>query len=102
MADFYRKSGKNTPAVRYLNQILTEYADTEYAADAEKRLVDMDKKFVPVAVLPEPAERYQKYDAYAAPAEEKKILTHPADSDNRFLLNVYDINHTSAQQQKGE
>ena len=70
------------------------------AAEAEKRLVAMDKKFVPVAILPENDERYQKYDAYAAPVEEKKILTHPSDSDNRFLLNVYDINHRSAQQQK--
>lgn len=100
MADFYRGSGKDTPAIRYLNQILTDYSDTVYAAEAEKRLVSMDKKFVPVAVLAEPEERYQKYDAYAAPVEEKKILTHPSDSDNRFLLNVYDINHRSAQQQK--
>lgn len=102
MADFYRKSNKNTPAIRYLNEILTKYPDTEYAADAEKRLVDMDKKFVPLAVLPEPEDRYQKYDAYAAPAEEKKILTHPDDSDNRFLLNVYDIKSRPDQQQKVE
>ena len=100
MAYFYRKSGKDTPAVRYLNQILTEYSDTVYAADAEKCLVDMDRKFVPLAVLPDHEERYQKYDAYAAPFEEKKILTHPADSDNRFLLNVYDLNHSAEQQQK--
>ena len=91
MADFYRKDGKNTPASRYLNEILTKYPDTEYAAQAEKRLVEMDKNFVPVAVLPEPEDRYLKYNAFETPAEEKKILLTPADSDNRFLLNVYDV-----------
>lgn len=102
MAEFYRKSGKNTPAVRYLNEILTKYPDSEYASEAEKRLVDMDKKFVPTAVLPEPEDRFQKYDAYAAPEEEKKILTTPNDSDNRYLLNVYDINYRPDQQKKVE
>ena len=102
MAEFYRKSGKNTPAVRYLNEILTKYPDSEYASEAEKRLVDMDKKFVPTAVLPEPEDRFQKYDAYAASEEEKKILTTPNDSDNRYLLNVYDINYRPDQQKKVE
>lgn len=91
MADFYNKSGKTTPAVRYLNEILNKYSDTEYAAQAEKRLVDMDKSFVPLAVLPEPDDRFLKYDAYSAPQEEKKILVTPSDSDNRYLLNVFDI-----------
>ena len=91
MADFYNKSDKVTPATRYLNEILTKYPDTESASEAEKRLAKMDKTFAPVAVLPETGERQLKYDAYAAPKEEKKVLVTPSDSDNRFLLNVYDI-----------
>lgn len=91
MADFYNKSGKKTPATRYLNEILTKYPDTESASKAEKRLAKMDKTFTPVAVLPESGDRYLKYDAYETPKEEKKILTSPSDSDNRYLLNVYDI-----------
>jgi tetratricopeptide (TPR) repeat protein len=102
MADFYNKSEKITPATRYLNEILTKYPDTKYAVEAEKRLVKMDKTFVPVAVLPEPGERHLKYDAYATPAEEKKILVTPADSDNRFLLNVYDIKSRPANDEDKE
>ncbi len=102
MADFYSRSGKNTPAVRYLNEILTKYPDTEYAAAAEKKLVEMDKNFTPVAVLPETQERYLKYDAFQAPAEEKKVLVTPNDSDNRYLLNVYDIKARPEQEKKGE
>ena len=62
----------------------------------------MDKTFVPVAVLPEPGERHLKYDAYATPPEEKKILATPADSDNRFLLNVYDIKSRPANDEDKE
>ena len=102
MADFYNKSGKTTPASRYLNEILTKYSDTEYAAEAEKRLVKMDKTFVPVAVLPEPEERYLKYNSFNTPQEEKKILVTPGDSDNRYLLNVYDVKHRPENGEKGE
>ena len=98
MADFYCTSGKTTPAVRYLNEILTKYPDTGYAVEAEKKLVEIDKTFAPVAVLPETEERYLKYDAFNAPQEEKKILTVPGDSDNRYLLNVYDIKSSSGNQ----
>ena len=102
MAEFYSKSGKNTPAIRYLNEILTKYADTKYAAEAEKRLVDMDKNFTPVTVLPEVGERHLQYDAFQAPVEEKKILVSPNDSGNRYLLNVYDIKSRSEQEKKVE
>ena len=91
MAEFYNKSGKHTPAKRYLNEILTSYPDTQYASAAEKLLVKMDKNYVPPAILPEPEERYVRYTAYPAPAEDKKILHTPQNSDNRFLLNVYDL-----------
>lgn len=102
MADFYSKSDKITPATRYLNEILTKYPDTKYAAEAEKRLVKIDKTFVPVAILPESEERYLKYDAYPTSKEEKKILSTPLNSDNRFLLNVYDIKSTPSKDEDKE
>ena len=36
MADFYNKSGKTTPASRYLNEILTKYSDTEYTKSKDE------------------------------------------------------------------
>lgn len=102
MAQFYRKSGKNTPAIRYYNEILTKYSDTEYAAEAEKCLTEMDKHYVPVAVLPEPEDRFLKYESYSAPEEEKKVIITPGDSDNRYLLNIRDIKARPENEKKEE
>ena len=91
MAIFYNKSGKTEAAIRYANELVSKYPDSIYAEKAEKLLVKMDKKYIPQSVTSEVKSRLQSYENFRMADEEKKLLTHPSESGNKFLLPVYEL-----------
>ncbi len=91
IADFYEKSGRKEAAERYLAQILKEFPDTTAATDSERRLVSLDKNFIPddFPELPEP--RFLRYPAYQLPDESRKLLIIPGVGNRKYLQPVYDL-----------
>ena len=98
LGDFYKKSGKQETAERYYSMVISDYPETEEARTAEKKLAEMDDKFVPSKVPYTPAER--KFVEKAFPEEPDVILIQPDDSDGRFLLPVRDLKRNVSAPQK--
>ncbi|MDD3886509.1 MAG: outer membrane protein assembly factor BamD [Victivallaceae bacterium] len=91
MAHFYERQGKNIPAMRYYAEVLKNYPSSDSAAEAEKRLVELDRSYAPGENLPSLQDRLPRYLAYPIPSEATKLLINPYDSDRRYLQPIYDI-----------
>lgn len=91
MSKFYNKSGKTEAAIRYSNEVVSKYPDSIYAEKAEELLVKMDKKYIPRSATPAIESRLQSYENFRMADEEKKLLVHPAESKQGFLLPVYEL-----------
>ena len=91
IADFYESSGRREAAERYLARILKEFPDTGAAADSERRLVELDKSFVPDDFQVGAEPRLQRYPAYKLPEESGKLLIVPGRGNLKYLLPVYDL-----------
>ncbi|MDD3153684.1 MAG: outer membrane protein assembly factor BamD [Victivallaceae bacterium] len=91
IADFYRKNGRDLAAERCLNEVVREYSDTPQASASERKLVQIDRSFVPDPHRPEIKDRVQRYEAFRLPEEERKLLVSPDESNGKYLLPVYDL-----------
>ncbi len=91
IADFYESSGRREASERYLARILKEFPDTGAAADSERRLVELDKSFVPDDFQVGAEPRLQRYPAYKLPEESGKLLIVPGRGNRKYLLPVYDL-----------
>lgn len=91
IADFYENSGRKEAAERYLARILKEFPDTDAAADSERRLVELDKSFVPDDFQDSTEPRLQRYPAYSLPEEAGKLLILPGRGNSKYLLPIYDF-----------
>ena len=91
IAEFYEDSGRKEAAERYLAQVLREFPDTEAAGDSERRLVELDKNFVPDDFVVSKDSRIQHYRSYPLPAESGKLLIVPGRGNRKYLLPVYDL-----------
>ncbi len=103
LAGYYRRTGHQEAAQRYLNTVLRDYPDTETASQAEAMLVTMDKTYTPDGFREEVKSRIPTYPKHGIPAEESKLLIVPENSNGRFLLPIYDISNKQAKEkEKGE
>ena len=91
IAEFYEDSGRKEAAERYLAQVIREFPDTEAAGDSERRLVELDKNFVPDDFVAAKDSRIQRYRSYQLPAESGKLLIVPGRGNRKYLLPVYDL-----------
>lgn len=91
IAGFYENSGRKEAAERYLAQVIREFPDTEAAGDSERRLVELDKNFVPDDFVAAKDSRLQHYRAYKLPAESGRLLIVPGRDNRKYLLPVYDL-----------
>lgn len=89
LGDFYKKSGKNKTAEHYYATVLSDYPDTPEARDAEKKLAQLDKEFMPSKKPYEPEK--QNFVEVEFPQEPEKLLVQPDDSNGSFLLPVKDL-----------
>lgn len=100
IAKFYEDSGRKQASERYLAQVLKEYPDTEAAAESERKLVELDKSFVPDDFWPDPEARIPAYSAYPLPKEAEKLLILPSAENRKFLLPVYELELNRAPEQE--
>lgn len=91
MAEFYRRSGRQEAAERYLARIVSELPESKYASDSEAKLVDLDSSYVPGDFLPDPESRLPKIKAYSLPAEARHVLISPGVGDHHYLIPLYDL-----------
>lgn len=91
MAEFYRRSGRQEAAERYLARIVSELPESKYAADSEAQLVDLDNSYLPGDFLPDPESRLPKIKSYSLPPEARHVLLSPGVGDHHFLTPVYDL-----------
>jgi len=91
MAEFYRRSGRQEAAERYLARIVSELPDSKYAADSEAQLVDLDNSYLPGDFLPDPETRLPKIKSYSLPPEARHVLLSPGVGDHHYLTPVYDL-----------
>ena len=91
MAEFYRKSGRQEAAERYLARIVSDFPDSKPAARSEEKLVEIDSSYVPGDFLPDPESRLPKIKSYSLPREARHILLSPGVGDHHFLITVYDL-----------
>ena len=91
MAEFYRKSGRQEAAERYLARIVSELPDSKYAEESETKLVELDNSYVPGDFPPDPESRLPKIKAYSLPQEARHILISPSSGTHHFLTPVYDL-----------
>ena len=91
MAIFYRKSGRQEAAERYLARIISELPDSKYAAESELLLVELDNSYVPGDFPPDPESRLPKIKAHSLPPEARHILISPGVGDHHFMTPVYDL-----------
>ena len=96
MAEFYRKSGRQEAAERYLARIVSELPESTYAAQSEEELVDLDKSYMPGDFLPDPESRLPKIKTYSLPQEARHIMISPGVGDHHFLTPVYDLKRDAA------
>ena len=96
MAEFYRKSGRQEAAERYLARIVSELPESTYAAQSEEELVDLDKSYMPGDFLPDPESRLPRIKAYSLPQEARHIMISPGVGDHHFLIPVYDLKRDAA------
>ncbi len=91
MAEFYRKSGRQEAAERYLARIISEFPDSKPAARSEEQLVELDNSFLPGDFLPDPESRLPRIKTYSLPDEARRILIAPGVGDHHYLTPVYDL-----------
>jgi len=91
MAEFYRKSGRQEAAERYLARVVSEFPDSRSAATSEEELMELDKSYVPGDFLPDPETRLPKIRSYSLPQEAHHILISPGVGDHHYLVPVYDL-----------
>lgn len=96
MAEFYRKSGRQEAAERYLARVVSEFPDSKSAAPSEEKLVELDKSYVPGDFLPDPESRLPKIKSYSLPREARHILISPGVGDHHYLTTVYDLKRDDA------
>jgi outer membrane protein assembly factor BamD (BamD/ComL family) len=96
MAEFYRKSGRQEAAERYLARIVSELPESSYAAKSEAELVELDSSYVPGDFPPDPDSRLPRIKAYSLPQEARHILISPGVGDHHFLIPVYDLKRDAA------
>ncbi|MCI7644431.1 MAG: outer membrane protein assembly factor BamD [Lentisphaeria bacterium] len=91
LAEFYRRSGRKDSAERYLNELVKIYPDTPQAAESEVILSNLDKSYIPEAVMPEVKQRTVKYRSYSLPADDEELLITPEESKGKWLLPIYSL-----------
>ncbi|MDR0933382.1 MAG: outer membrane protein assembly factor BamD [Victivallales bacterium] len=91
IAEFYVKSGRKEAAERYFAQVIKEFPDTKSAEESEKKLVELDKNFVPDDFVASKDSRLQRYRAYQLPEESGKLLIVPGRNNRKYLLPIYDL-----------
>lgn len=91
MAEFYRKSGRQEAAERYLARIVSELPDSKQAPASEELLVELDRSYVPGDFPPDPETRLPRIKSYQLPVEARHILISPGSEDNHYLIPVYDL-----------
>ena len=92
IAQFYYREGENQPAVNYLTEVMRRFPGTPAATDSEKLLTELDKSYFPEQVHPETISEHPQYQIYQLPAEKRKLLLAPENSNGKFLLPIYDLN----------
>lgn len=96
MAEFYRKSGREEAAERYLARIVSELPDSTYAARSEAELVDLDDSYLPGDFPGDPESRLPRIKAHSLPPEARHIMISPGVGDHHFLTPVYDLKRDAA------
>ena len=91
MAEFYRRSGRQEAAERYLARVVSEFPESKSAPESEQKLVDLDNSYLPGDFLPDPEMRLPKIKSYSLPAEARHIMISPGVGDHHFLTPVYDL-----------
>ncbi len=92
IAHYYSRNGKNAPAEIYLLEVLRKFPNSTAAPKSEALLTEIDKSYFPERIEPEIADRYPKYEAFPIPPEQHRLILAPENSNNRFLLPIYDLN----------
>ena len=98
LGDFYRKKGKTETAERYYALVLTDYPNTPEAEKAEKQLAKLDQEFLSSRKQYTPEEK--KFIEKTLPAEPQSIITHPEESNGRWLLPIRNVRSTVKAPQK--
>ena len=91
MAEFYRKSGREEAAERYLARVVSEFPESKPAAESEEKLVKLDNSYVPGDFLPDIEDRLPRIKSYTLPTEAHHVLLSPGVGDHHFLTPVYDL-----------
>ena len=100
-ACYYEQSGQIKTACRYLALVLQNYPDSASAAEAEKKLVKLDKSFLPGGFKENKSGTLPKLDMMKIPEEAPRILIVPRKT-NHFLVPVPDLSNkqNSTQEKK--
>ena len=96
MAEFYRKSGRDEAAERYLARVVSEFPESKPAAESGEKLVKLDNSYVPGDFLPDPEDRLPRIKSYSLPKEARRILLSPGVGDHHFMIPVYDLRQDAA------
>ena len=91
MAEFYRKSGREEAAERYLARVVSEFPESKPAAESEEKLVKLDNSYLPGDFLPDQEDRLPRIKSYSLPTEARRILLSPGVGDHHFMIPVYDL-----------
>jgi len=92
IAEFYYREGNRQPAITYLTEVMRRFPGTPAAVESEKLLTELDQSYFPEQIAPETAPEYMQHRIYKLPAEERKLLLAPENSNGKFLLPIYDLN----------
>lgn len=90
MSKFYYRNNNRQAAERYLNEVIRDYHDTEYAENSEELLAVIDKEYKPSGKEFE-EKRIIKYKMGKMPADPEKILVVPENSGGKWLLPIEDV-----------
>lgn len=102
IARYYKRTGREGAAERYLNTVLKEYPDSKSAGDTEKLLVKTDPTYTPDGYLPEVRPREEIPIMQRLPEEASNLLIIPENSKGKYLRPIYDIRNKTAEELKEE
>jgi len=93
LAKFYKGRENPEAATRYFNDLIARFPDSEYVADAEKQLAELDENY-------KPKERNKSDEEYPYPTlsmedERKVVLIAPEASGGKWLLPIEDLDPDS-------
>lgn len=91
MAEYYRRSGRSDVAARYLAKLVQNFPESRPAAEAEKKLSELDNTYLPGDFSPEPEARLMPIHAYSIPVEAERELISPLNPGSHYLLPVPDL-----------